>query len=312
MGSARSKAGRGARRGRGEALECREYYCLEAADIYRSRSIRITGVLRRQDLNAATPRAEFAGEACLDADREDRGIGEYLTCPDAAQQWRWTRRSPPWCPPERLCSTARSSHALASRRRASRVIANVGRAEVARSLSGGVGGSPAPDDGPAEQGTSRGGGGCTGRLRELHEAEPLQDRAARGQGVDLEVAEAPLSGDAGAVRDESAVDAAPLECNPSTGGVDWRVEGASLPWHASEWRCSYAEAPCPELVNVSRASSVDRGGRPSGARRAGSVRLGERRLRDPRGAGSAAAGSMASPVGGGGNRRRRSRRCPPR
>ncbi len=53
--------------------------------------------------------------------------------------------------------------------------------------------------------------------------------------------------------------------------------------------------------NVSRASSVDRGGRPSGARRAGSVRLGERRLRESaRGLDPQRLARMASPVGGGG------------
>src|SRR3954464_12676869 len=48
-----------------------------------------------------------------------------------------------------------------------------------------------------------------GRGRELDEAEAVQNRAALRRGVDLQITEAPVCGERGAVRDERAEDAAP-------------------------------------------------------------------------------------------------------
>src|SRR3954468_18606275 len=57
-----------------------------------------------------------------------------------------------------------------------------------------------------------GGGGRRderGRGRELDEAEAVQNRPALRPGVDLQITEAPVCGERGAVRDERAEDAAP-------------------------------------------------------------------------------------------------------
>src|SRR3954470_12360360 len=72
-----------------------------------------------------------------------------------------------------------------------------------------------------------------GRGRELDEAEAVQNRAALRRGVDLQIPEAPVCGERGAVRDERAEDAAPPPAGQGAAAPEAGELGAWVELHSS-------------------------------------------------------------------------------